>query len=103
VQFYDKDIGTGSVLCVHRDLKTNHIHFVINGKKGVVSFSSGAPDFCYGYVRLSSIGSSSEIQVTLLPEKDEGNRSPDQGFSLVLSTFKIRLLKGLRAMLPGTY
>ena len=81
VQFYDKDIGTGSILCVYRDLKTNRVHFLINGKKGVVSFSSGAPDFCYGYVRLSSTGSSSEMRVTLQSEKDEGKRSLDQVFS----------------------
>ena len=81
VQFYDKVIGTGSVLCVYRDLKTNRIHFLVNGKKGVVSFSSGAPDVCYGYVRLSSTGSSSEIKVTLQPEKEEGKRSLDQVFS----------------------
>ena len=81
VQFYDKDIGTGSILCAYRDLKTNRVHFLINGKKGVVSFSSGAPDFCYGYVRLSSTGSSSEMRVTLQSEKDEGKRSLDQVFS----------------------
>ena len=80
VQFYDKDIGSKSVLCVYRDLKTNHIHFVVNGKKGVVSFSTGALDYCRGYVRLSSRDKSSEIQVTLLPEMDEGNRSHDQEF-----------------------
>lgn len=33
VQLYDEDIRSKSVLCVYRDLKTNHIHFVINGKK----------------------------------------------------------------------
>ena len=82
MQLYDEDIKSGSVLGVYRDLKTNHINFVINGKKGVVSFSSGLSGFCYGYVRLSSRGSSSEIQVTLLPEiMDEGNSSLDQGFS----------------------
>lgn len=78
VQFYDKDIGTGSVLCVYRDPKTNCIHFIINGKKGTVSFSSDAPDFCFGYVYLKSRGSSSEIQVSLQTVIDGGNRSPDQ-------------------------
>ena len=80
VQFYDKEIGSKSALCVYRDLTTNHIHFVVNGKKGVVSFSSGALDYCHGYIRLSLRDSSSEIQVTLLPEMDEGNRSHDQEF-----------------------
>ena len=83
MQYYDKDIETGNVLCVYPDLKTNHIHFVINGKKEVVSFSRGALDFCYGYVRLSSRGSSSEIQVTLRPEIDEGNRAHDEGFFFI--------------------
>ena len=82
VQFYDKDIGAGSVLYVKRDLKTNRIHFVINGKKGGVSFSSGVPDFCFGYVRLKTMDSNSKIQVTVLPEL-EGNRSPNQGLTKV--------------------
>ena len=77
VQFYDEDIGTGSVLGVYRDLGTNHIRFVVNEKKRKVSFSSGAPDFCYGYVRLKAIGSDGKIQVTVLPEV-KGNRSPNQ-------------------------
>ena len=78
VQFYDKDIGTGSVLCVYRDQKTNRIHFIINGKKGTVSSSSYAPDFCFGYVYLKSRGRSSEIQVSLQTVIGGGNRSPDQ-------------------------
>lgn len=102
VQFYDKEIGSKSALCVYRDLTTNHIHFVVNGKKGMVSFNSGAPDFCYGYVRLSSRGSSSEIQVTLMREIDEGKRSRDQGFSQILGAFEILILNSLRAMLPET-
>lgn len=56
----------------------NRIHFVINGKEGTVSFSIGAPDFCYGYVRLCSRGSDSKIQVTLMPEEDESNRPRDK-------------------------
>ncbi|KAJ7384114.1 Caspase 8, apoptosis- cysteine peptidase [Desmophyllum pertusum] len=71
VQFYDNKIRSGNVLCVYRDLKTNRIHFVINGKEAWVSFSSGAPDVCYGYVRLSSGGNDSNIQVTVVQEKEE--------------------------------
>ena len=82
MQFYDEDIGTGSVLGVYRDLRTNHIHFVINEKKGKVSFSSSAPDFCYGYVRLKAIGSDDKIQVTVLPEI-KGNTSPKQALTKV--------------------
>ena len=77
VQFYDEHIGTGSVLGVYRDLETNRIHFVVNEKKRKVSFSSGAPDFCFGYVRLKAIGSDGKIQVTVPPEV-KGNRSPNQ-------------------------
>ena len=76
--FYDTDIRSGSVLCIYRDLKTNRVHFVINGVDAWVSFSRSAPDFWYGYLRLSSSGSDSKIQVTLVPEKDEGKRSHDQ-------------------------
>lgn len=82
MQFYDDDIGTGSVLGVYRDLKTNHIHFVINEKKGMVSFSSGAPDVCFGYVRLNTKGNDSKIQVTVLQEM-KGNRSPNQALTKV--------------------
>lgn len=77
VQFYDEDIRTGSVLGVYRDVKTNQLHFVINEKEGMVSFSSGAPDVCFGYVRLNTKGSDGKIQVTVLPEI-KGNRSPKQ-------------------------
>ncbi|KAL9966433.1 hypothetical protein ACROYT_G024506 [Oculina patagonica] len=65
---YDNDIVSGSILCIYRNLQTNRIHFVINGKEGMVSFNVSAPAFCYGYVRLCSRGSDSKIQVTLRPE-----------------------------------
>ena len=67
---------------VYRDLKTNYIYFVANEKKGMVSFSSGAPDLCFGYVRLKTIGSDGKIQVTVLPEI-KGNRSPNQALTKV--------------------
>ena len=44
----------------------------------MASFSSDAPDFCFGYVCLESRGRISEIQVTLLPGIDEGKRSRDK-------------------------
>ena len=85
MQFYDKDIGTGCVLCVYRDLKTEELHFVINEKRETVSFSSGAPDFCFGYVRLNTKGSNSKIQVTVLPDWIGGTtRSTNQGIARAL-------------------
>ncbi|XP_027041822.1 uncharacterized protein LOC113669936 [Pocillopora damicornis] len=68
--FYNRDIRNGSVLCIYRDLKSNRVHFDINGEEGWVSFSRSEPDFWYGYIRLSSTGSGSKIQVTLVPEED---------------------------------
>ena len=85
MQFYDEDIGTGSVLGVYRDLRTNHIHFVINEKQGKVSFSSSAPDFCFGYVRLKAIGSDGKIQVTVLPEIKGNRSSPNKVTDQVLT------------------
>ena len=70
--FYNRDIRNGSVLSIYRDLKSNRIHFDINGEEGWVNFSQNEPDFWYGYIRLSSTGSGSKIQVTLVPEKDQG-------------------------------
>ena len=70
--FYNRDIRNGSVLCIYRDLKSNRVHFDINGEEGWVSFSRSEPDFWYGYIRLSSTGSGSKIQVTLVPEEDLG-------------------------------
>ncbi|RMX57946.1 hypothetical protein pdam_00024050 [Pocillopora damicornis] len=69
--FYNRDIRNGSVLSIYRDLKSNRIHFDINGEEGWVNFSQNEPDFWYGYIRLSSTGSGSKIQVTLVPEKDQ--------------------------------
>ena len=73
--FYDKEIETGSVLCVYRNLKTNRIHFAVNDKEETVSIGNGVPAFCYGFVRLCSNGNESKIQVTLMTEEDKGNRS----------------------------
>ena len=73
--FYDKEIETGRVLCVYRNLKTNRIHFAVNKKEVTVSVGNGAPDFCYGFVRLWSYGNDGKIQVTLMTEEDKGNRS----------------------------
>ena len=70
--FYDRDISNGSVLCIYRDLKSNRVHFVINGEEGWVNFSRSEPDFWYGYIRLSSTGNGSKIQVTLGPGEDLG-------------------------------
>ena len=70
--FYNRDIRNGSVLSIYRDLKSNRIHFDINGEEGWVNFSQNEPDFWYGYIRLSSTGNGSKIQVTLVPEKDQG-------------------------------
>ena len=71
---HDRGIKTGSDLSVYRDLKSKTIHFIVNGKEQKVSCCRNDPDFCYGYLRLSSKDSYSRIQVTLVPgDKDEGS------------------------------
>jgi len=69
---HDCDITTGSVLSVHRHLKSKTVNFMINGKEQRVSFSGNGPDFCFGFVRLCSKDDGSKIQVTLVPEKGGG-------------------------------
>ena len=72
IMYHNCKITNGSILSVYRNLKTNTIHFVINGKEQKVSISGKGPDFCYGFLRLSAKGGGSEVRVTLFPVINEG-------------------------------
>ena len=76
MSFYNKSIKSGDDLCVYRDLKTNRIHFVINGEEAKISFSKDVPDRCFGYIRINSPTNDSSIQLTLTKE-GKGKRVAD--------------------------
>lgn len=70
--FYNKGIKRGDNLCVYRNVKTNRVHFVINGEESKISFSRDVLDHWFGYIRINSESKYSSIQLSLWADKGNG-------------------------------